>query len=125
VAQEVGGMSKIAIPKGMIEAAQIAWDSWCMRTNGDQNILLVLEAALRWLSENPIVPEPRDFENSKLNASGVQVAIESSVEWQRRMFLAPSEVPLKFTVPRAGIWRVGEDGSLTLLGEVNASKETL
>ena len=62
----------------------------------------ILEAALRWLSENPIVPTPPPIsgdylairEDYKMSRTSFSWESYYAVEWQRRMFLAPeTEVP--------------------------------
>jgi hypothetical protein len=82
------------VPEGMLKAVQNALVGyWHDHTvTSDSSITVVLEAAVRWLSENPIVPteqEYRDF-GVKFDFQGVKCI----AEWQRRMFLAPEpEVP--------------------------------
>ena len=84
---------KITVPEGMINAGAEALQNY------DDCIPVILEAALRWLSENPIVPTPEQalematggkfdhFDNWELVRWG-------SSEWQRRCFLAPEpELP--------------------------------
>ena len=84
---------KIAIPEGMLEAAVAAVKipvSGQLARNQTHDIL---EAALRWLSENPI--EPTQKQSRKLYADVPQGLLVDevpswyAVEWQRRMFLAP------------------------------------
>ena len=92
---------RIVIPEGMLKAA------WSVVGSNDDEALcsLILEAALRWLSENPQFPTPEQacsiaryglefsraqrFEDN--SAASVQAML---LEWQRRMFLAPEpEIP--------------------------------
>lgn len=96
-------MSKIKVPDGMsraaIRAASQAWDA------GDLKIVyppypnepfynhstVILEAALLWLSENPIAPTDKQFFDLSSDVGDVRMRC---VEWQRRMFLAPEpEIP--------------------------------
>lgn len=86
-------MSKIKVPEGMLKAFHrseahdgLKWD--------DNVLENMLEAALRWLSDNPIVPTRDDV--LKMNRGWhFEVEIISAItEWQRRMFLAPEpEIP--------------------------------
>jgi len=92
---------RIVIPEGMLKAA------WSVVGSNDDEALcsLILEAALRWLSENPQFPTPEQacsiaryglefsraqrFEDN--SAASVQAML---LEWQRCMFLAPApEIP--------------------------------
>lgn len=82
---------KIKVPEGMLAAALDH-----MRGLGfnpaRESTSEMLEEALIWLTENPIVPSPSEFPH--LNAHGKQVAINEIVDWQRRIFLAPDmEIP--------------------------------
>lgn len=80
---------KYVIPEGMLKAAS---------GQGFQTSK-ILEAALRWLAENPIAPTPEQH----MDISGmVRSQVEHDdltmwhfwAEWQRRMFLAPEpEIP--------------------------------
>ncbi len=92
---------KIKVPEGMLEAAEKAAND--SRGVGPEDlgvdVLKTLEAALRWLAENPV--EPSDDQTAKLKLDYMmaehnhpQLVKFSAVEWQRRMFLAPEpEVP--------------------------------
>ena len=86
-------MKKIIVPSGMFEAAKNS-----EYEPGSVEVRSILEAALRWLSENPIVPTIEqtgsliDWYNHKKFGNGA--VSDCAVEWQRRMFLAPEpEVP--------------------------------
>lgn len=86
---------KIVVPEGMVQAAEAA----CDRRNG-ATCRQQLEAALRWLSENPIVPtdeQAKELQNRYYGDGHLQQGSAfayAAVEWQRRMFLAPEpEVP--------------------------------
>lgn len=89
--------TKIKVPEGMLLAAS-EFDPGA----GEYNIEPILEAALRWMSENPIVPTVADAltllqervasghlsnkEYCAIPATTIRCVIR---EWQRRMFLAP------------------------------------
>ena len=85
-------VSKIIVPEGMLKAfaetkgeGLPAWDRHRRK----------LEAALRWLSENPIVPSESEacrlaMENNSDLGSAEEV-IGYITGWQRRMFLGPRE----------------------------------
>lgn len=91
------GMSerKIVIPEGMLDAAfrkaKLSLDTSDARTQN--GIELAVEAALKWLGENPIVPT--EEQHRKIIAdwnSEYRVArgyVDFVGEWQRRMFIAP------------------------------------
>ena len=85
--------TKIQVPEGMLKAIR-------GRYVGNDNCgRYILEAALCWLSENPIVPT--DGEAKAIwRDTGLCNEVDDDelrcivVEWQRRMFLAPEpEVP--------------------------------
>ena len=88
---------KIVVPEGMLEATRGA-----CTPNHPNRTRIELEAALRWLTENPIVPtepfvamidsEVRDRSTRK----GYGMYVELLAEW-RRMFLAPE--PIAHTIP--------------------------
>ena len=87
---------KIEIPAGMKNAVAYALsEHWKTRTIGDGSTVdIALEAALRWLSENPIVPT---LEQAGYMYDGAKGAHDTVVqycmtEWQRCMFLT-SENP--------------------------------
>ena len=87
-------MSKIVVPEGMLEAVNenVQQAPWL----DDGFLLSVIEAAFRWLSENPIVPTAEQMDeicrqHSWLDRDSVRFGAR---EWQRRMFLAPEpEMP--------------------------------
>jgi len=97
---------KIVVPKGMIEAVIDHHPSkGALQSDPDMlstdTVTAVLEAAIRWMIENPIVPSTKDADklwreahtlsaDSKTGHAGKDMLIE----WQRMMFLAPEpEVP--------------------------------
>lgn len=81
---------KIVVPEGMLRSATAEGARWSDRNN---SVIHELEAALRWLSENPIVPTPQQWKD--IEESVPMFHIWDRVgEWQRRMFLSPEpEVP--------------------------------
>ena len=95
---------KIVVPEGMLEATRGA-----CTPNHPNRTRIELEAALRWLSENPI--EPTQKQSRKLYADVPQGLLVDEVPswyaivWQRRMFLAPeSEVPEEI---KDLLWSIG------------------
>ena len=90
-------MKKIKVPDGMLKAALTA------NVDGvdtSERIARGLEASIRWLSENPIVPTLDQWEScyrgipSGSYPSSSEVEIAQCVEWQHRMFLAPEPNPV-------------------------------
>ncbi len=81
-------MIKIVVPDGMLKAAL---DNGYKRFQAVE-ITVILEAALRWLSENPPLP-------TRLQCEGMWRSAENNgdrycQEWVKQMFLAPEpEVP--------------------------------
>lgn len=98
-------MNKIAIPEGMLKAAMDA---------GDPSSLLIiphrrmLEAAVRWLSENPIVPTDDQmlklYEDMSVINDG-HFTFRTVVEWQRRMFVVQESEIRKFVIDGADRFR--------------------
>ena len=91
---------KIVVPEGMLKAAveDAAWNGPIYGARGAIGVI-VLEAGLRWLSENPITPSQKEAgelsgwkaREEDAHRHIVQLSIR---EWQCRMFLAPPpEVP--------------------------------
>lgn len=87
----------VVVPDGMLKAANYlsreADASW-----GDMTLEGILEAALLWLIENPIVPSNRQMQEVLdtifVGPENLLDPKDAVVEWQRRMFLAPElEVP--------------------------------
>ncbi len=102
--------NKIVVPEGMLKAVDAAWinahggphpqASPKVAKDIEDGIRFDLEAALRWLSENPIVPTMQELVSMQEAYCRQQMSGEHNsmvfvaVEWQRRMFLAPEpEVP--------------------------------
>jgi len=96
---------KVLVPKGMLAAAAKA--SGRRDDLEGHFIYASLEAALRWLSENPIVPSEDEMVDMR-NRCSTRVVLkdpegnaplakqerELITAWQRRMFLAPEpEIP--------------------------------
>jgi hypothetical protein len=84
---------KIKVPEGMLDAV-IPLDVSYYRTREARH--KILEVALRWLSEHPIVPDDEQMgsmPNHVMTGTGRWCGRELIVEWQRRMFLAPEPDP--------------------------------
>ena len=90
---------KIVVPKGMLEAAASA-----TFLNEENGLEKVIEAALRWLSEHPIMPSTEqllrmsrqyiDAKRSEIDEEMILFIKHLVCAWQCRMFLAPKpEVP--------------------------------
>lgn len=97
---------KIVVPLGMLEAASGALAE--ARAKGLELTTVALEAALKWLGENPICPtqEQKDHLLKHFSPIGVErwdkgmwfnFIADCAVEWQRMMFLAPNppDEPIK------------------------------
>jgi hypothetical protein len=82
-------MSEIRVPEGMLKASLSSGVF-----EGTDDAQKALEAALRWLSENPIVPDAKQVGEMVISApySNTRQAYTSTIfcitEWQKRMFLA-------------------------------------
>lgn len=93
---------KIKVPDEMFGAAMKAWNACPIAADGRRvaqwELEAALEAALRWLSENPIVPINHECcgeMHRTVNAKGY-CCYQSALlaEWQRIMFREPEpEVP--------------------------------
>jgi hypothetical protein len=104
---------KISIPEGMLKACRDCWDDAYAKGHSRWLLGKVLEAALRWLSKNPIAPSGYQFTQLHIacpipcnRGRDVERGIWMICEWQGRMLLAPEpEVPeaisdlIKFTNP--------------------------
>ena len=80
---------KYLVPEGMLRAAERAYNDCISEDNRSEE---TVEAALRWLAENPIVPTAKKSAEleilCKLNDEPTcSDAIFYCSEWQRRMFL--------------------------------------
>ena len=96
---------KIVVPEGMIRAVEDRCGDLCKYGGKSQSVRFVsqtaVEAALRWLSENPILPTAEQLYSTigKLPVAMCDIVWTERdraliAEWQRRMFLAPEpEVP--------------------------------
>ena len=93
---------KIKIPEDMLHAALLAagaqygFDLNSVGPHIEKDVKVAVEAVLRWLSENPIVPS--EVQARALVSDGDPyewpLVQEGATEWQRRMFVAPEpEVP--------------------------------
>ena len=89
---------QMKIPEGMLKAAH----EKAFVGMGTSITERILEAALRWLSENPIVPTDEQIDRIHREANpSAETAIGRHweirnwlIEWQRRIFLAPEpEIP--------------------------------
>lgn len=91
---------KVKVPEGMLKEAEGAIEKLIpvvYRSAAEPYAKIGLEAALIWLSENPIVPTYRQFDEleriyDKPETEHKEAITAVLVEWQRRMFLAP-EIP--------------------------------
>jgi len=103
-------MAKIKVPEGMLEAAMRASLEAGLAIGPSTELRIPIEAALRWLSENPIEPSLeqsailRDLACVVSAGYGTHdptaaAAAAVAMEWQRRMFLAPEpEVPEEISI---------------------------
>lgn len=86
---------KVVVPKEMLQAAEKAGLQGEYMIGGPflVSMEVAIEAALRWLAENPIVPtlaDVKEFHSPEtLQLSYHGQLQEACVRWQRRMFLAP------------------------------------
>jgi hypothetical protein len=106
---------KYVVPAGMLKAAEYRYRSienyipaHATNTHFLKLIEECLEAALRWLSENPIVPTEKQWEEISKDAPLTSIRMPYDwvlSEWQRRMFLAPEPDHVDGTVE----YRYGTD----------------
>ncbi len=83
-------VKRIVVPSGMVEAAMDATIPQAHTNKERRNVYLAVEASLRWLSENPIIPTDEQVEEMRIKLVPVHPHWGNIVaEWQRRMFLAP------------------------------------
>lgn len=90
---------KVRVPEGMLKAAILAYPNPAFDYADSEHYGYftrpMIEAALRWLSENPIVPTDEQhwgIQNSVQKQERVQGAPSYQgyvAEWQRRMFVEP------------------------------------
>ena len=93
-------MSEIKVPEGMLKAAT----THVSGSFAEMAVEVGVEKALKWLSENPIVPTDEQMaelrknsypmvflKEQEANRKLAQQEKEMCVEWQRRMFLADPE----------------------------------
>lgn len=85
-------LGKIVVPMGMFTAASRGFDLKAGEGQLQRRLASALQTALRWLSENPIVPSEEQIAGIRRDwpLSGVGSLSEfSAIHWQRIMFLAP------------------------------------
>lgn len=81
---------KYVVPEFLLVAAEVAVEG----TPQDDSIIRpILEAVILALSENPIVPTPKQMQEVWQSVSGTPTSLKADImaameEWQRRMFLA-------------------------------------
>ena len=87
-------MREIVVPEGMLKSVYYSEGYELeLRREREPDIERIVEATLRWLSENPIVPTVEQS-SEMMEKFPVNTTRNVCVEWQRRMFLSPeSEVP--------------------------------
>lgn len=95
---------KVQVPEGMLKAAKSAVERHIKNpTDLEGAAYVAVEAALRWLSENPIEPSVSEAvalcEPLGCRAVGSPLAKYAATEWQRRMFLAPKSDALSKELP--------------------------
>jgi hypothetical protein len=104
---------KIVVPEGMLEAVGNQYEKQLRQVNGTRGFTPLIEAALLWLSENPIVltrdkianviqeiarigTKDTSIPSGRPNDFTLDMQIALACEWQRRCFLAPApEDPIK------------------------------
>ena len=84
---------RYVVPEGMFNAAMD-----CHNYTPDARVIRKeLEAALRWLAENPMIPTDKqlgEIRGNIVHTYGSDITWHICAEWQRRMFLSPEpEVP--------------------------------
>jgi hypothetical protein len=86
---------KYIVPEGMLRAFERRWISLPQEPESfEQQRYASLLAALRWLSENPIIPTRAQVDH--MVADGTWDGTWMAVEWQRRMFLSEPETETGF-----------------------------
>lgn len=93
---------KIIVPEGLLKAGAKEIDcGGSMPANAAVLAGQVLQGALKWLAENPIVPtlaDVKEFHSPEMLQLSYHGQLqEACVRWQRRMFLAPTtdDEPIK------------------------------
>lgn len=84
---------KYTLPQKMVDAAY----QWCPASFAMPAVIAMLEAAVKWLAENPVIPNDKQLRemcfDGSVNNNGTPAdawQITNYIrEWQRRMFLAP------------------------------------
>lgn len=83
---------KIVVPAEMFQAAWSAALSYIVKGENYYGVKAGLEAALLWLSNNPIVPSGEQWKEISQDAPPTSTRMPYDwvlKEWQSRMFLAP------------------------------------
>jgi len=82
----------VKVPEGMLKSVASTWEVSSHAISISQ-AEAIIDAALRWLSENPIVPTDEQvkdcWQGMNPNLSSMGLHRQLLVEWQRRIFLAP------------------------------------
>lgn len=85
---------RFVIPEGMLAAAERAYNDCIFENNRSEE---TVEAAVRWLAKNPIVPTEEQLDSVMSSSSGpmdIRAYVKLClVEFQRRMFLEPEPEP--------------------------------
>jgi hypothetical protein len=94
--------SRVVVPEGMLKAAKESEEEY-LRDNQSRDVCreVILEASLRWLSENPMFPTHSEVNSilamvqfQSLRGTSLDGLQDFAAMWQRRCFLAPEpEVP--------------------------------
>ena len=88
---------KIVVPAGMEDAARKAYEAWRSFCRPDEQwtngAVMALRAALRWLSDHPILPTLEQCSEVSLpvpceDSGNGRILARAFVEFQRRMFIA-------------------------------------
>lgn len=86
-------MKKIVVPEGMMKAAIAAWRLHPIRGYPPEDaVCKAVEAAVCWLSENPVVPtkeQANDLWKATTGAQKDEWPILVATKFQRLLFLAP------------------------------------
>jgi hypothetical protein len=91
--------SRVVVPEGMLKAAKESEEEY-LRDNQSRDVCreVILEASLRWLSENPMFPTHSEVNSilamvqfQSLRGTSLDGLQDFAAMWQRRMFLAPPD----------------------------------